>query len=115
MFKWPRRDAVVGAAEKWAAALVERDAAVVRVGYIGSYARGDWGVGSDLDVIVILSDTSTPPLERQRHYYPDDLPVHADVWVYTQLEWNRVADDSPGLFHRLCKEWRDLSAHEPRA
>lgn len=115
VFKWPSRDAVVEPAGKWARSLAGRDAAVVRVGYIGSYARGDWGVGSDLDVIVILSETSIPALERQRYYYPDNLPVHADVWVYTQAEWDRLADDSPGLFHRLCKEWHELSAHEPRA
>jgi predicted nucleotidyltransferase len=35
-------------------ALDEHDA-VVRIGYFGSYARGDWGVGSDLDVIAVVA------------------------------------------------------------
>jgi predicted nucleotidyltransferase len=36
---------------------------VVRVGYFGSYARGDWGVGSDLDLIIIV-DRSDEPFAR---------------------------------------------------
>jgi len=27
----------------------------LRIGYFGSYARGDWGVGSDLDLLVIVT------------------------------------------------------------
>src|SRR5450756_645313 len=45
---WPPRDAVDEAARAWGAALKASRSDVVRVGYFGSYARGDWGVGSDL-------------------------------------------------------------------
>ncbi len=29
---------------------------VLKIGYFGSYARGDWGVESDLDLIIIVEN-----------------------------------------------------------
>jgi predicted nucleotidyltransferase len=54
----------------------------VAVGYFGSYARGDWGVGSDLDLVVIV-EASAEPFERRA------VPV--DLLVYTRAEWTRLA------------------------
>jgi predicted nucleotidyltransferase len=55
---------------------------VVAVGYFGSYARGDWGVGSDLDLVVIF-EASAEPFERRA--------VPMDLLVYTRAEWTRLA------------------------
>ena len=51
---WPNRDRVDEAVRCWGVALKASTPAAVRVGYFGSYARGNWGVGSDLDVVVII-------------------------------------------------------------
>jgi predicted nucleotidyltransferase len=81
---------------------------VQRVGCIGSYARGDWGVGSDLDVVVILRESTRSQRERYAHYYPDGLPVPADLWVYTQAEWELLNSRSPQLGQRIQGEWIGL-------
>ena len=85
-----------------------RDAAIVRIGCVGSYARGDWGVGSDLDVIVIVDEAAASRLDRYRRYYPQGLPVPADVWVYTPAEWDALSARSPQLRRRLEGEWVEL-------
>ena len=109
VFKWPNRETVLAAARAWATALRQRDPAVERIACIGSYARGDWGVGSDLDVIVFVSESALSALERSRRYCPDEVPVPADLWVYTRAEWEQLASDSPQLVQRLQREMLDLA------
>lgn len=104
VLKWPKRDEVLAAAGCWAAELVHRDEAVEEVFCIGSCARGDWGVGSDLDVVVIVTRAPDSPVERRRLYEPTNVPVAADVWVYTRDEWNALANHSPHLWRRLQRE-----------
>lgn len=108
VFKWPDREQVLGAARRWARALRARDPDVVRIGCVGSYARGDWGVGSDLDVIVILRGCDLTAIERSRLYYPEGLPVPADLWAYSVAEWDALRERSPQLGARLEREWVDL-------
>ncbi len=52
VLKWPSRKTVDRAVRSWTAEQVQQRPEIVRLGYFGSYARGDWGVGSDLDLIV---------------------------------------------------------------
>lgn len=109
VFKWPDRKQVLSAARRWALSLRRRDPAVEQVLCVGSYARDDWGVGSDLDVIVILSDTTLSPLLRRARYDPQGLPVPADLWVYTRAEWAELAVRAPHLRRRLQSEMLDLT------
>ena len=109
VFKWPDRDTVLTAARAWAIELRAADADVETVGCVGSYPRGDWGVGSDLDVIIILSHSTLTPGERYCKYAREQLPVPVDMWVYTREEWDRMAVDSPGLAKRLRGEWLTLA------
>ncbi|MDP3768521.1 MAG: nucleotidyltransferase domain-containing protein, partial [Dehalococcoidia bacterium] len=51
------------------------------------YARGDWGVGSDVDLLVIVSASAHPSERRALEWDATDLPVPADVLVYTEEEW----------------------------
>lgn len=76
---------------------------VRRVGYFGSYARGDWGVGSDVDVVVVVEESSEPFERRPLAYDPTELPVPADVLVYAAAEWDRMSIDG-GLPRTIAKE-----------
>jgi predicted nucleotidyltransferase len=60
---------------------------LLAVGFFGSYARGDWGVGSDLDLIVIVGQASDQPEKRTLHWDTSDLPVPTDMFIYTVDEW----------------------------
>ena len=109
VFKWPNREDVLAVARAWATALRRQDPNVARVACIGSYARNDWGVGSDLDVIVVLQDCTLSAVERQARYEPKEIPVPVDLWVYAQTEWEQVHVHAPHLWQRLQNEMLDLS------
>ena len=105
VLKWPNRQAVDRAVREWAAKLAQERPDVVGIGYFGSYARGDWGVGSDVDLIVILA-SSTLPFERRAIELDATLeralPVPADILVYTQDEWKQLTKRPAGK--RLSQE-----------
>ena len=86
--RWPSPDQVLGAAEAWARRLAAATPTVVAVGCIGSYARGDAGVGSDLDLVVVRADGV--PIPDLLGADVDALPVPTDVLHYTTRELERV-------------------------
>lgn len=91
VLRWPDRDEVDRAVREWAAGLGAGDPNVERVGYFGSYARGDWGVGSDLDVIVVTDSSTEPFPGRAAAYDATSLPVPVDLLVYTSEEWRGIS------------------------
>jgi predicted nucleotidyltransferase len=97
VFTWPDRQRVEQALRRWAEWVVQSRGGVRRIGYFGSYARGDWSMGSDLDVIVIV-DAADQPFERRPVSWDlTGLPVPADVLVYTEDEWRSL--DPRSRFH----------------
>ena len=52
----------------------------------GSLARGEATPASDADIVVVLSHSSLPFLERPPHYRLDDCGIATDVLVYTRAE-----------------------------
>jgi hypothetical protein len=90
ILKWPGRGEVDRAARAWAASIAPRVPALVRLGYFGSYARGDNGVGSDLDLVAVVSEASRPFVERGREWDLTRLPVPAEILVYTESEWAKL-------------------------
>ena len=90
--KWPDAATVDRALREWARRACAARSDVRRVGYFGSYARGDWGVGSDLDVIILVAVARLPFERRAVEWDLTELPVPADVLVYTEDEWAAGAD-----------------------
>ena len=90
VFKWPDVQTVRKAVCCWAEATARTHPDVMRVGYIGSYARGDWGVGSDLDLVVIVAHSEEPFWRRGLGWDLSLLPVPADLLIYTQEEWQTL-------------------------
>ena len=84
---WPDRATVDAAVRGWASGVVATRTDVIAIGYVGSYARGDWGPGSDVDLIVILAGDLTPIGERARGWDTTRLPVPADLVLYSEREW----------------------------
>jgi predicted nucleotidyltransferase len=75
-----------------------------RLGYFGSYARGDWGVGSDLDLIAIVDDTTEPFERRALNWDLNAFPVPAELLVYTVKEWHRMQKKNERFIRVLNKE-----------
>lgn len=95
VLKWPKIQEVDEAVRRWAAECVRQHKGVLRVGYFGSYARGDWGVGSDVDLLVIVERSVLPFWRRPVEWDTTSLPVPADLLVYSQDEWAGLT----GHFH----------------
>lgn len=112
--RWPDRERVHAAAARWARRLAGRRPDVVAVGYIGSYARGDWGPGSDLDLVVILDapragddrdgQLAGPGRDRTTGIEASFLPVPADLLVYTAEEWRRMEREGRRLSRTARRE-----------
>ncbi|MBO9362385.1 MAG: nucleotidyltransferase domain-containing protein [Thermoflexus sp.] len=99
---WPDAWEVEGAVRAWSRRIAATHPEVLRVGYFGSYARGDWGVGSDLDLVIVVAHSDQPFISRAAHWPIEELPVPADILVYTREEWERIDPDS--RFGRLLRE-----------
>lgn len=90
VLKWPDAETVDAATRRWAEKVVQDRTDVVKIGYFGSYARGDWGVGSDLDLIIIVEYSRQPFEKRSIEWNVTELPVPANVLVYTKEEWKSL-------------------------
>ncbi len=87
VLKWPDAQSVHLAVREWARRVARESSDVLRIGYFGSYARGDWGVGSDVDLVIIVRGSGLPFERRATAWDATRLPVPADVVVYTEEEW----------------------------
>jgi uncharacterized protein len=80
------------ALQAWLTREVRRHPDLLRLGYFGSYARGDWGVGSDLDLIALVSEADEPFESRALSWDLNPLPVPTELLVYTEPEWCRLLE-----------------------
>jgi len=83
---WPGRQEVEKAVRGWAQDLAHLVPDLVAVGFFGSYARGDWGVGSDIDLVVVVESSKSPFGSRALPSGSARLPVQADHLIYTRDE-----------------------------
>lgn len=104
VLKWPDRTAVDTAVRAWAIEAGRRYPGLVRAGYFGSYARGDWGVGSDLDLVVVVGEATEPFERRALSWDLSSLPVPAELLVYTEAEWQRLHDEGGRFACMLGRE-----------
>jgi predicted nucleotidyltransferase len=81
---------VFSAARVWAGAERRRRPELVRLGVFGSYARGEAGVGSDLDLVAVVRQATEPFARRAAAWDITSLPVPAEILVYTEGEWEAV-------------------------
>lgn len=95
VLKWADAKTVDGAVRRWAEKVAGDEQNVLKIGYFGSYARGDWGVGSDIDVIIIVESCGQTFFRRSLEWDVTGLPVPADVLVYTKKEWQSFSQDLP--------------------
>ena len=88
--KWPGRTEVFEAFRAWADNQMKRRSDIGRIGCFGSLVNGTWGVGSDVDIIIILEDSDLSPLRRAAEWDTTQLPVPADVVVLTRHEFEQT-------------------------
>lgn len=104
VLRWPDRSSVDAAVRAWAAVEAPRHPGLLRLGYFGSYARGDWGPGSDLDLVAVVTASDLPFESRGAAWAAEELPVPAAVLVYTRDEWQRLQEEGGRFARTLAAE-----------
>ena len=100
-------DGVRRAADAWAARLLHEHPEVDEVVFFGSFARGTFAPGSDLDVLIVLDRSDMLPRDRLPTYLPGAFPVGLDLFVLTREEIER--NPSSGLLAEMRRSrWRHL-------
>lgn len=79
---WVDKEAVEQALDRFVAACQQREE-VMAVVLFGSLVEGGFGVGSDVDLLLVLSKSEHRFLDRIPIYQPDRFPVDVDVFPYT--------------------------------
>ncbi|MGQ9610377.1 MAG: nucleotidyltransferase domain-containing protein [bacterium] len=90
VLKWPDARTVDSAVRCWIEKILQTRQDILAIGYFGSYARGNWGVGSDLDLIIILKGSDKPFEKRSLDWDIEKLPVPVDIVIYTNEEWDSL-------------------------
>jgi len=102
-----RRSAILEALRRLAREAVRRHPELERVTLFGSLARGDHGLYSDADLLLVLKDS-----EFARHFdripqFIDDFlqaPVPVDLFPYTENELQRMRSEGNPLITRILAE-----------
>ncbi len=113
VIKWPNRDQVDRGVRTWVADATKGRDDILRIGYFGSYARGDWGVGSDLDLIMIIQGTDAPFERRSLPWDLTGLPVQASLLVYTLHEWQQLQSEGGRFARTVAQEAVWVFCKEP--
>jgi hypothetical protein len=104
VFGWPDGGLVDREVRRWSREEAGAHPGLVRLGYYGSYARGQWGVGSDLDLVAVVAASSLPFENRAIEWNLTGLPVPAEILVYTAEEWSRLQATDRRFARMLAQE-----------
>jgi len=113
VFKWAGREVVERTLRDWASRLAAQRPELLRLGYFGSFAKGDWGFGSDLDLVAVVASSAVPFEERRRGWPVEVLPVPVDLLVYTAEEWTRLSAQDTRFAHLLRNQTHWLLNRDP--
>lgn len=104
ILRWPSQSQVEGALQQWVETQGAGLANAIAIGYFGSYARGNAGKGSDLDVLMIFTKSDLPFHQRSHQWDFLSLPVPVEALIYTEIEWQQLATKQPRFYHTLLRE-----------
>jgi len=77
---------------------------VEKVGLFGSYATETYGPASDVDLLIILRQSSKRFLDRIPEYLPENLSTSCDVFPYTNGEIEKMKQEGTSWIRHLLKE-----------
>lgn len=72
--------------DEYAARLLAARPDIEEIVVFGSFERGTWAPGSDLDVFIVLASADRPVHERVAALLPGAFPVGLDLFPYTRDE-----------------------------
>ena len=108
LLRWPESDLVLSQVERWAAQVAAEPPCLKRLGVFGSYGRGDAGVGSDLDLVLIDREARGPQHRRLLACPLEALPLSCDALVLTPHEHRELLASGSAMAKALQRDCRWL-------
>ena len=105
--KWPDRLAVEAAIRSLLPRLTDAEPRLRALGYFGSYARNEWGVGSDVDLIAVLdvpAGAETPKAIDLPWARDIRLPVAHDLFLYSMANLQQMQGEGTRFARMLATE-----------
>jgi len=99
--------AILQALRELAQAAVRRHRQLERVTLFGSLMRGDYGLYSDADLLLVLKESEHARYFDRIPEFIDDFlqaPVPVDLFPYTRAELERMTSDGNPLITRMLSE-----------
>ena len=84
--------------------LAEKHHEIKKIILFGSYVTEKYSPFSDVDILLILSDSDYKFLDRIPRYIPDDLTVPVDVFPYTVGEIEALLNQDNYFIKRALSE-----------
>ena len=84
---------IMKAVERLVAELAQKYPEIEEISLFGSFARDEAVPGSDVDILIMLMDTSLPFRDRIRKYMPSSFPVGIDIFPYTRSEIEEMLNE----------------------
>ncbi len=110
--RWPSAEVVLAAASAWARTTAARQPDLIALACFGSYARGEAGFGSDLDLLAVVKTDAHSTARRVTDWNTESLPVPVDLLIYTFGEWKRLEEEGGRFVKTLRAEARWLVGQE---
>lgn len=92
--------------------IVSKHPEIKRIVLFGSVARGDAVPGSDVDLLLVLSSSPRPFLERMTEFQPERFPVGVETFAYTEEELEKMHAEGNWFIRRALKEGEVLFDRE---
>ena len=105
---WFDSDAVWRAVEAYANALVGGRPDIEEIRVFGSLVNGTAVPGSDVDLLIILSASDRPFLDRIPAFLPGAFPCPVDVFPYTSAEIARMTSEGNTLIAAALRDGRTI-------
>jgi predicted nucleotidyltransferase len=80
------KSGIMKAIERLARELPQKYPEIEKIYLFGSFARDEAVPGSDVDILIVLTDSHLPFKDRITEYMPSSFPVGIDVFPYTRSE-----------------------------
>ena len=108
LLRWPEPEQVLHHVRLWAAQVAVEHPGLERVALFGSYGRGDAGVGSDLDLLLIDAASRGPQHQRLLAWPLAELPLSCDALVLTPTEHAELLASGSAMAAALQRDSRWL-------
>ena len=108
VLRWPEPEQVLAAVCQWAEQQGKRCSSLQQLGVFGSYGRGEAGVGSDLDLLIVDEAASGSQSERLLQWPLEQLPLCCDALVLSGEELQRLLGSDQRMGQELQRDLRWL-------